>query len=660
MSSMVSCNSQNRGPSDEDRLKSEFVVKESYDRVSQQGRLARWTSRGRQCVLWLFYFAVSFAALVVHANTETRVIDHGQSDDEPRYNQQRYIVYQNVLYYTLNGQLYSLASPDAEPQALPLATGFRTDAWAVFDGKLFLQSGGGLYRLDSDAGQLTRIVVPPIIPPELTFDGDTTVRTSEFAVYQGRLYFVGQVAYSPCQAVGAVFETLWRLDSAESEPVQIWRPVITDCSLIDRLTSTPDGLVYLRTRAGYRGTIGYNTISRIVSPLSVSNPPTAATSYGLVTNYGFQLNEFGRVDDRVQSTLPWLGGSIFYSGIQLEPSSPNAPDPGPFPHPGDVYYPWEAVGSTEPYRLVLDSGDYAYFDINQTSDQTDLFFAERTIGDSKSDFYQVVNGVVYFRAQAEDGEPQLYRIVGVDGIPEMMALNPNGPSNAVPLGGMNDRLWFAADTGAGLDLHYLDDDGRSAVPLGVGAAVANTANYLTQFQGSVVFSATDENQRKGTWIISATEKTDPGSGDGPDKGGPDKDGSNGKQPSSGDHGGTKTKMTSHLRINGRRSTAKKPYVSKRRARLRVSCDARNRTTAATGQVRTTIVEQFRSKTRSELRFRRLKTCSRKALAAGNTARCTVTRRAASSGRTRYRCETQTTVDNGTVSSNASGSVIVRR
>jgi len=102
----------------------------------------------------------------------------------------------------------------------------------------------------------------------------------------------------------------------------------------------------------------------------------------------------------------------------------------------------------------------------------------------------VFNGIAYWVANSE-GRKALFRFRGDGTPPAAMQLSPNQPldaSNEIKLLGVHaGRLVFKADTGNGMDLHYLASDGETAIPLYVDQQAMGSATKFRSEGDELVF-----------------------------------------------------------------------------------------------------------------------------------------------------------------------------
>jgi len=117
--------------------------------------------------------------------------------------------------------------------------------------------------------------------------------------------------------------------------------------------------------------------------------------------------------------------------------------------------------------------------------------------------------VLYFQAATRGSNQELFRKTTGCEVPQAIELNQNAPSKGFPIGEYLGRLWLFADTGSGNAIHYLDDDGLSAVPLSADIVILDDFRQVgprdvprgfVEFDGGVVFTATSTDGKSGTYI----------------------------------------------------------------------------------------------------------------------------------------------------------------
>ena len=174
---------------------------------------------------------------------------------------------------------------------------------------------------------------------------------------------------------------------------------------------------------------------------------------------------------------------------------------------GSIRYPesWQY----EPFRYRPSDEALEFYDIHWLAGDVrqrlvDSSFAEE-IGSSSPKFFTVANEVLYFQATANGTDKEIYRQTSSCGVPEVLPLNQNAPSEGKPIGEFLGRLWFTADSGAGQELHYLDNNGESGVPFTTDIAFSGPWNYdgptgFVEFDNGVVFSAINTAGEMGTYF----------------------------------------------------------------------------------------------------------------------------------------------------------------
>ncbi len=544
-----------------------------------------------------------------YANSVSRILEL-----EPR--PRNYVVYQNSLVYIDNGTLLRLDSLNGTAQKLLPYTFSASAEFAVFDDSLFIRHAGSLFRIDSLDGTMADVDIQASPSYEwFSAEGYPGFARSiyphgKMAQYDGSLYFLAHATMPSCGHAGWT-NVMFRIESALSNPRQM-KFTSNDCGNLTEpqvLEGTEAGLLYSEL---------------------LGDPRYPQTNF-LQWEENPKVYEDDSADEGIHGSLrgDWYEAKYFDGHIFLGYIKPDSGNP-PFHR------------ETELVRLDPATSDKRVYEINPLTTDRGTGSVDIELSRSSPKHFAVANGVLYFQAAADGENFELYRMTSAQAEPEALLLNPNGPSGAKPLGQYLNRLWFAADTGAGLDIHYLADDGVSAVPLGVGAAIANSARYFTQFNDQLIFSATTAvpgpygtwgpKTRWGTYVVSI-DQPEP---------------CNTKVCSCGNSGKPnkspcRNELRPRLTLNNAQYAKRPGLVARPGTRINIRCDVTNDSQQSLDAIHIAINDQHGQRSRSKSRS--IGVCKRTAVAPGQSVRCRRTIRARK-GIHKYSCVSRAVTRSG--------------
>jgi len=463
-------------------------------------------------VATLFAIANGATPTAAYADSVRALISYGSLDatDIPT----SYGVNHSSLFFSAGDNLYRLDDLNSTPEALALppelGNGMALRAsFTEFDGSLFMHarrrspgaSGVFLHRIRNRAGKLELIDIreePDTDEFSWIVDRGYADDTREFAELDGKLYFFAARAIPPLDFINQS-HALFRLNNADARPQQVlWEDYFNAVNPRD-LAATSLGLVFRATSPGVarQGHPPQSYIYRIDNPQPRRTAPDAYQDFSIATGKRLSGRSGGR-ELIVFDNLVYYSGE--HHGLKL---GTNPPSPGPYPDPGRIKNTVDPV-QIELYRHDPSSGN-VYFDLHALdSDAANSVQATgaSVIGSSSPDSFVTVNGAFYFRARSDGENADLYRSERDDPYPQRVVLNPDGPSHARPLGEFLEKLWLVADTGSGIDLHYLNPSDNTLVPLNTGESIARSARGFTVFRDHVIFTAMDQSQQWWTFAAS--------------------------------------------------------------------------------------------------------------------------------------------------------------
>jgi len=607
----------------------------------------------------------AIASFSVNADPVTRLIDHGplpvdengeiiDIDRVPTH----YGIFQGSLFFSREGRLLRLDGANASPQAL--------QHFAVFDGSLFINLALGftyddradltarryeqsaVFRLDDRESLPVQIDMPITARPDPPYSGPpgyTAVgwpRRGRFAEYDGQLYFFGFEGYVRDGGLLPTFcnndpfiDSLFRIASSSSSAIQVGT---TYCEMA-AVSGTPIlgsdvGLLTVIIQPGSRGAPSSSEFLVLSE-----NPDNSRSINTTIMGLGYPVEP-----DPLEAVV--FDGYIFFRGLQTVGSNPGYPDIGPFPVLPDV---GSDLFQVELYRYDPASGEKIYYDLYSVSTEQAREFNLNNIntrfGSSDPRFFAVANGVLYFQASRTDGftffgetreNSELYRMTSADALPELISLNPNESSAAAPLGEYLGRLWLLADTGTGVDLHYLAQDGVSAVPLGVGEVVAKSARGFIEYEDRLIFTAQGEDGRWATYAATINGRV-------PDK--PDTpDGKKPKKPAPSPPSPKGKTLETTLTVDSRSERERPGFRAAAGSVVSVRCDVTNQSTRAIHSVKTSLGNQ--RATGSNKDRKTIRSCRSAVLEPGDTTICRRSIRL-QKGKRKFQCISQARTQGGT-------------
>jgi len=425
-----------------------------------------------------------------------------------------YQVFNDSLFFSAQDRLLRLDGVDGalidQPLPVELSRGINLGStFAAFDGALFFHAG----REDSGSRQtfLYRLTSIDALPQWIDVPDDPEIEdywgvepgypdaTKGFATFNNALYFFANGANPGNNTWDIKLQpALFRLDSRAATPALTgWnssRLLYFDVTL----ESAPDGLLVVANAPGVRGPGRYDhTWITLLDP--EVEPPAGSRSVPLLYN-----NLFSVRDDSYGVGGALFDGSFFFEGKFVPGAGTGGIGPFAATRAPAVGRPGSPYWDTELYRYAIEVRRMSWYSINQTASDSYPFSCERgrPCGSFPRDFL-ATDDALYFQASSDSSDESLemYRLSSAKGLPEIVPLNPNGASLGRPIDEIDDRLWFAADIGAGFDLHVMDRDGVTPIAVNVGEAVARSARAFTAYQNRVVFAAQDDNSDWWTFAV---------------------------------------------------------------------------------------------------------------------------------------------------------------
>lgn len=454
----------------------------------------------------------SLPSLSAHADSVEKILNQG--NNLPK----NYGVYRDRVFFARRGKLLRLDAPGRPAVEVtiqhPLLDENFTDAeFASFDDHLFISVGGKLFRLRDPDGELTEIDTRIRGRDEeyLASQEPRAAYPRSFTVYKNHLYFT---ANEPkwCHSASASRPYIYRLRSAD-EKLEYVEPQIIGCPDDDyysfQLTPSEAGLIIQEHRTS--NVVWGSEHSRV----HIISDPTAYPLSATPPERGYP-DPLTYCGTQSETKAAYFDEDYYFSGrfYGSEGLSNPAGTVGPIDTlcegPLDLNSWWQA----EPLRFDIESGTSEYFDLYQLSETERQYYEwlggdsnnEKSFGSSNPDNFVVANNVLYFSAATRGVNRELFRKTVACPVPQAIALNPDRPSRSRPIGEFLGRLWFFADTGSGLALHYLDDDGLSAVTLEADIIVSESAvnrdnpTGFVEYDGGVLFTATSTGGERGTYI----------------------------------------------------------------------------------------------------------------------------------------------------------------
>jgi len=430
----------------------------------------------------LFAIANSATPLPAYADSVTALISYGSLDaaDVPT----SYGVNHASLYFSAGDNLYRLDDLSSSPEALALpqelGNGMALRAsFTEFDGSLFMHArrrssganGVFLHRIRNRTAKLELI--------DIREEPDT----DEFSWIDSRNWMANCISSRLAQYRRWISLISLTLYSGLTAPIRARN------RYFGKTITTQSIRVILRRHLW---------VSCFVRPARGSHAaPDAYQDFAIATAKRLSGRSGGR-ELIVFDDLVYYSGE--HHGLKL---GTNPPAPGPYPDPGRIKNVVDPV-QIELYRHDPSSGN-VYFDLhalNADAANSVQATGASIIGSSSPDSFVTANGAFYFRARTDGENADLYRSGRDDPTPARIVLNPNGPSHARPLGEFLEKLWLVADTGSGIDLHYLNPSDNTLVPLNTGESIARSARGFTVYRDHVIFTAMDQSQQWWTFAAS--------------------------------------------------------------------------------------------------------------------------------------------------------------
>lgn len=409
-----------------------------------------------------------------------------------------------LIYFSTTGILYSQEFPDSptgelqvvffDDAASPQDLANTKPSFKVLDGRLIFQAtridtsgqpARRTYRLDLEG----RAPGVARLSPNISFDA---VEHEDY-LYGVRSVLTSELAhYPPCRLSSENLNTITRrpgvLPSDFVEDINY--DGVMRCQRVLSMQSTPLGLLVSSRFAPIPRFTG-GSFGELHLLADIQSAPAGI-------NPSFWISPSTEIADLGLSPIettgnPFVLGDSIYFDKQYSPWDPYFPGHPMFQEPGYPSYRMDryntSTGETEEldYRVPVDRVIY-----NNAAYWVDTFGGEQ----------------VLFRLRADASGP------------EPMQLSPNAPSGASNtlriIGVHGDRLLFVADSGNGPDLHYLANDGETAMPLYVGEEVMATATQFRSDGDDLIFLSMLE--PVGAWFffhvrLNQPDKAVPGSGE---------------------------------------------------------------------------------------------------------------------------------------------------
>jgi len=479
----------------------------------------------------------------------TRIINHGVVDTPSTYNARlrdyrdaQYVEHRGFVFFSApvpgvdSAGLYRYNPATGSIEAVAGTEGLEPTAsthFAVLDDTLYFQAYSSaddgmqrrVYRLTAPRGVARSIGLENRV--NLQFYPDVAYSDSiihgmralnhPMVVYQGDLYFMTAVYRpygQPCGPGPFWSPELYRFNATTEQVEHV--SLNLNCQSVVDFGLVRDGLLVRAMTPARRGTGAISDLIYVIdNPVLHGNSSTQQPRFEISRGAVIGVSPAYSRELRVRE----FGDSLFFVGENYYPLAERAFFPLPGPYGGDGTT--ETSSPTEPnppFEFELfrarPSDGMAYYDLHPL-DATAAYFlwqgGQDDLGSSYPDSFAVAKGALYFAARHDGVSRNLWRLGSTNEVPERITLNPNAPSDAKPIAEFGGRLWLMADTGGGMDLHYLMDDGTSAVGVQLDERVAATAYGFTPIADGFVFRAISTSGETGTWRVTnlPAEETSP-------------------------------------------------------------------------------------------------------------------------------------------------------